>query len=319
MSGKPNTASMLYERFGTRDLSNTNANRVQILQQMYMRVLTELSVNRFKWYGLPESVDPRFLELTLFYRCLSVFYYEPETGEYAALQASPVGGFNYMDNPKQFRTYGNDFPGRTMSNRVCVPIWGNNLRIPDLDIVQVYASDMADIHRTLQINTVNTRHNKVAVSNEDTRLSVRNILRQIQEGQQVVETNMDLDEVVQTIDLGIHPDLNMNTSILKARIWSEALAMMGINGSNQDKKERLVEAEVGANNEQVFAARAVSLNARKRAADEINRKFTELEISVEYNEDIDDTLATMVPSGMTLPGNTITPDEISALQGRNPR
>lgn len=32
----------------------------------YLNQLTELSMSMFEWKNLPETVDPRFLELTLF-------------------------------------------------------------------------------------------------------------------------------------------------------------------------------------------------------------------------------------------------------------
>ena len=40
--------------------------------QYYDR-LTELSISMFEWRNLPETVDPRFLELTLFANGMAVF------------------------------------------------------------------------------------------------------------------------------------------------------------------------------------------------------------------------------------------------------
>lgn len=39
----------------------------------YYNRLTELSISMFEWVNLPESVDPRFLELTLFAEGQCVF------------------------------------------------------------------------------------------------------------------------------------------------------------------------------------------------------------------------------------------------------
>ena len=59
------------------------------------------------------------------------------------------------------------------------------------------------------------------------------------------------------------------------------MGLLGINHANQDKKERLVSSEVGANDEQVDAMKNVALNSRQRAAKQINDMFG-LSVSVDY-------------------------------------
>ena len=67
--------------------------------------------------------------------------------------------------------------------------------------------------------------------------------------------------------------------VLKHQIWNEALTFCGIENSNQDKKERLVADEVGSNYGNIEAQRNVMLNARRQAADKINRMFgTNIEV-----------------------------------------
>ena len=62
---------------------------------------------------------------------------------------------------------------------------------------------------------------------------------------------------------------------------NEALTFLGINNANTDKKERLITDEVKANDEQLYVARQVMLNARKQACEEINKMFG-LNIDVEF-------------------------------------
>ena len=56
----------IYSKFLFGDASkfnnNPTNNRVMILERMYRRILTELAANRFKWEGMPKSVDIRFME-----------------------------------------------------------------------------------------------------------------------------------------------------------------------------------------------------------------------------------------------------------------
>jgi hypothetical protein len=59
------------------------------------------------------------------------------------------------------------------------------------------------------------------------------------------------------------------------------MGLLGINNANQDKKERLVAAEVGANDEQVQATRNIALNARQQAAERINKLYG-LSVEVDF-------------------------------------
>jgi hypothetical protein len=62
------------------------------------------------------------------------------------------------------------------------------------------------------------------------------------------------------------------------------MTFLGVNNANQDKKERLVESEVGANDEQIEQARFNMLDARKLACKKINAMFG-LNIDVKFRND----------------------------------
>ena len=50
---------------------------------MYKRIMSEMSMNRFSWTGLPDTVDRRYLEATLMYDGLAVSYFdEGSTGSW---------------------------------------------------------------------------------------------------------------------------------------------------------------------------------------------------------------------------------------------
>lgn len=304
----PNGADELYRRHLRRTPFETNPrnNRFAVLQRMYMRVLTELAANRFKWTNLPEEIDVRFMELTLFYFGLSVFYYDLRYDKYMALRGGSSGWLNMVDNPRYFQVVGNNFVGRIISAaedgkdaRKAIPIWANYLRMPDLDIVEIYASKLAEIDRTIEINSKNARQTKFLRASENQRLSIVNINRQIDEGQDYVQVNGSLPQEaisVEALDLGIDKDLLMSLHILRTRLWSECMGLLGIDNSNQDKKERLVAAEVSANDEQTSMHRYVNLNARRTAAEKINDYYG-LNIKVEYWTDKQRNISMMGEGG----------------------
>lgn len=247
------------------------------LERVYLRVLQELAVNRFKWVGLPDSVNERFLEYTLMRRGLVVMYFDTDYDEYLALQGAGAGPLNMYDDPTSFRVTGNStFVGKTVDASDCVPIWANVLRAPDWDIIMTYAKKLASIDRTIDINLRNARRSRVIVTDETGQLSAQNINNQIDSGSPVITVNNTgyaMMEHWTAFDLGIHPDQIVNLQISRQRIWNECMGLMGINFANQDKRERLVSAEVGANDEQIDSMKNVILAERQRAVRQMNDKF----------------------------------------------
>lgn len=302
----------MYSRHLNGDRARYNPNpagqRTAVIQRMYYRILTELAANRFKWEGMPDTVDVRFMEMTLYYNALSVFYFDKDYDKFFAMKGTPASQVNMFDNPTRFFVTGPGFVGKYLNavNRVlkvnnevemldaeCVPIWANYMRVPDLDIVLIYASKFAELDVTIEINSKNARRNKVIVVDENQKLSGVNIVREIDNGSPLIQVSQSLGNMITALDLGVDPDAIEKLHILKGRLWNECMTLLGINNANQDKKERLVASEVDANDDQVESTRAVNLNARKMAADAINKRYG-LNLSVSYHTDIQPELDGMV-------------------------
>ena len=287
-------------------MSNTYRNRGNLTHSMYYRVLTELACSRFKWEGLPDSVDERYLELHLFRSALVVFYFDEEYDKYLALNGTPSGRINHYNNPTEFRivnpafsktVYGTRHAAtdphtgeRTMVEGNAIPIWGNTLRTPDWDVIRIYSDRLAQLDRTIDINCMALRHPFIIACNESEQLSLSNAFKQVQEGQPVIWGTQlfgeTLEEKIKVLDVGLDPKQVTEVMVAKSRIWNEAMTFLGINNANQDKKERLVADEVSANDSQVMSARMVALNARRMAVEQINEKWGDLDISVDWNADL---------------------------------
>jgi hypothetical protein len=293
---RASTATDIYNdfRYG-RFKQNPVAERTALIERMYIRILTELATNRFKWCGLPDSIDVRYLEMTLFYFALSVFYYDKRYDKHLAMQGGGTNWPNMMQNPVGFSVVGSNFVGINVSAvrdtedaGMAIPIWANYQRMPDLDIVMIYAKRLADLDRTIEINSINARQNKFVVASENQKLTMVNINRAIDEGQNTIQISGALGDLqfIQALDLGINPDSYEKLHMLRTRIWNECMGLLGIDNSNQDKKERLVAAEVGANDDQTDNMKFVNLNARRQAVEAINKHY-KLDVTVEYNSDFE--------------------------------
>lgn len=300
---------------GNQYSRNPAAERERAIQRMLERNISELAVNRFKWTGLPESIDPRFLEMLLYLNGLAVWYWDIDYKKLLAVRGSGVGYVNMLDNPVSFTVIGpgskmlpdNDAAPSMFENKMlgayqpavtyddenpadskAIGMWPNYFRYPELDIVRIYSTRLATIDRTLEINSKNARRNKILTSTPNTQLSVVNLNRQIDEGVEAIQVTGALDPstAIQALDLGILPDSFDELAVLRTRVWNECMNLLGIDNANQDKKERLVAAEVGANDSQTDSMRYVSLNARRQAAEMINKVFAKkipgLNIQVDF-------------------------------------
>ena len=279
-----------------------NVSRKQILTRMYERVLTEMAMNRFTWNGMPETIDLRFLEMSLLQKALAVFYYDAEYARYLALRGSGSGITNMYNNPTEFRVYGNSMLNKTLKANECVPIWANYWRSPDWDIITVYSQRLAEADRTIEINMLNSRHPFVFAVDANERLSMQNAFRQIEEGMPVIwgTENLSLSALqdkVSVFNIEGDKDNLVNFMTVKTRIWNEALTLLGIMNVNSEKRERMVVEEASGASGQVMAMRAIALNARQYAADQINEMF-KLDVSVSWN--LDETIA----NGITADVNT---------------
>lgn len=263
---------------------NPSHDRLAQIERMYYRVLTELCVNRFKWIGLPDTVDERFLEMTLFYRGLAVFYWDTEFSRYLTLRAGAHGRTNMYDNPTSFTVMG----GGAMINKVlgpkeCVPIWSNYMRVPDLDIVQIYATKFADLDRTIEINSHNMRYAKAVNADENSVKSWKNVMHQYDGGEPLLLGTLGMNfEAATTLDLGVPPETLEKLLTAKSKLWNECMTLLGINNNPSDKKERLVADEVKSNEGQIVASRSINMNARMQAAALINRMYPDLDVRVTF-------------------------------------
>lgn len=282
-------ASHLYGVEGLNTTRNGSLEYEKRIEIMLTTKLIELCANRFKWVGLPDEIDERFLELTLFHQGLAVFYWSDNYDKFFALRGSG-GGLDLYNNPTSFhvvRKNAAQIPP-TISAKKAVPIWANYLRTGELETVQIYARRLARLDRTIEINTDNARQPRIVAASQDSQLSVENLNNQLESGVPVIKVrnNVDPAAIFSVLDMGVDHDMFDKLGIMRNRVWNECMTLLGIENSNQDKKERQLVDEINANDDQVNYMRAVNLNARQAAAEAINKMFN-LSVSVDYDRDIE--------------------------------
>lgn len=264
--------------FFEQSLGMNNATDVQ-----YLRRLTELSVAMFEWKNLPDTVDPRFLELVLFTDGQAVFFYDEVMG-YLCLQVAINGGFDVYRIPLRRRAYAVNGYQRNLDKSNSVIIWNNLIHTNSILDVRMFAERLYNLDRIVDVNANAQKTPVLLLSNEKQRLTMLNLYKEVDGNAPVIfgDSNLDIANI-KAINTGA-PFIADKIYDLKVNIWNEALTYLGISNLTYEKKERVINAEIARAQGGTIASRYSRLQARKQACEEINKLFG-LELDVEYRSD----------------------------------
>lgn len=263
--------------------SSLRDNRFSYLQ--YYKRLTDIGINCFKWKNLPDTVDERFLELTLFEEGMAVFFLDEdlENGSYLALQTMIGGKLSVYRIPLQREAYASNGYHKKLDQKNSVIIFNNRMHTPSKLDVEIFAKRLYNLDRTIDVN-VNGQKTPILLACEETqRLTVENVYMQYEGNQPVIYGGKDLDLNSIKVLNTTAPYVSDRLYDLKQQYWNEALTYLGIPNVTTTKKERLITSEVDRYMGGVYANRLSRLNARQQACDEINKMFG-LNIEVEFNQ-----------------------------------
>ena len=252
----------------------------------YIDRLTELSISMFEWVNLPDTVDERFMEMTLFQNGSAVFFEDDVLGK-LVLPVSINGGFNVYKIPLRRRAYSvNGYQNSDLDINNSVIIYNNMIRTNSVRAVKMFARRLWDLDCSIDVNARAQKTPVLLQGSEQQRLTLLNAYKEMDGNSPVIMADKD-------IDLRNGPISCVNTEApyvadklyqLKTQIWNEALTYLGISNLNIQKKERLVADEVVRNLGGTIASRYSRLESRRKAAEAINRMFG-TDIEVNYRED----------------------------------
>ena len=239
----------------------------------YFNELMLISKSIYEWVGLPNNMDEKWIENYLFSKGKCVFFKDPVLGEMVT-SLSSEGLFNYYNEETVIRPYAFNYQGKSLMNgENCVIIRNNDESQPTSDSILLFAYKLAQVERTIHVNIEAQKTPVIVECNEKERNSYRNFMKQRNDN----EPQIMVSDKMNTNGIKVHdlkaPPVFKDLELQKHMIWNEAMTFLGLNNSNQDKRERLVANEVEANNEQVEGCLNAGLKARQRACREINRIF----------------------------------------------
>ena len=248
----------------------------------YYNRLVELSVSMFEWKNVPETIDIRYLELTLFTRGAALFFKDDVIGE-LALPFTTKGRYNVYNIPIGRRAYANNGyqADRDIDNSVI--IYNNYLHTNSKLDVEIFANRLWDLDRTIDVNARAQKTPVLITCEEQERLSLENVYMQFDGNEPVIYAQKGLNPDSLKVLRTDAPYVADKLYTLKTQIWNEALTYLGIPNVNYEKRERLVTDEVLRSQGGVTASRCSRLEMRKQACEEINRMFG-LNMTVDFRD-----------------------------------
>ena len=246
--------------------------------QYYNRLL-ELAINMYEWKNLPETIDERFLELTLFSDGMAVYFRDEVLGD-LCLQTMIGGHLDVYRIPMERTAYATNGYQVQLNALNSVIIFNNYTHTNSMLDVEMYARRLYEIERTIDVNVKAQKTPILIQGSEAQRLTLKNLYMQYDGNEPFIFGDDKLNVTGLNVLVTNAPYVADKLNVLKRQIWNEALTYLGIDNANTEKKERLVSSEVETNLGGVEAQRFCRLNARRKAADQINRLFgTNIEVA----------------------------------------
>ena len=267
----------------------------------YMNRLKKVATSMFEWVNLPESMNQRYLEETLFYYGMAALLKHDEYG-FINTRCASNGVINIYGLPTSLNCFSYDF--NTVKNLytglplkedekddTCILVMNNWDRIPTVATIQLFAYRLYEAEVTAMTNIKAQKTPILITVDETQRLMMENMYSQYEGNRPVIfgDKKQLQDGVIKAIKTDA-PFVADKVMDYKKEIWNEALSFLGINNIMIQKKERLITDEANSNNELINMNLQSFLTPRIEACKQFNKKYglegTDKEISVRVRSDL---------------------------------
>lgn len=259
---------------------------------MYRR-MAKIILSMFTYENLPDSMDQRFLEQSLFEDGQASVLYDTDKKLVINTRCADNGEINIYNLPTRINCFSVNFKtDRIVYNGIiedtlnketqAVLMLNDEERLPSWVYVFEYAERLADAQKTIDINVRAQRTPILILGSKKQKQSLENMYAQYDGYKPVIMGDEDYlsQDSIKAVNTGA-PYVADKIQNLKKEIWNEFLGTFGINNINVEKKERLISAESDSNNEVTNYALKSYFDARKKAVKQINELFgTNIEVKI---------------------------------------
>lgn len=254
----------------------------------HYRHLVELAISSFEYKNLPETIDPRYLELGLLAEGVMAYFNDDVIGDIVT-RVVLSGPLNIYDIPERYHAIASNGYTRDLDQSDSVLIFNNYLHTPSAIALAMYANQLSEIDRIIDVNIHAQKTPVLVQASEKERLTMLNLYKKYEANEPFIFGSKNLDPNGIKVLKTDAPFLADKLYQLRTDKWNEAMTYLGIANVSVNKKERLITDEVNRAQGGTVASKNSRLEARRDAVEKINAMFgTNIEVS--FRQDLDTTL-----------------------------
>lgn len=252
-----------------------------------LSMLLAIAMNRFRWEGLPDTCDARFLELQLHTSGIATICHEADMPDvWQSLCAAPFGEYNSYGIPVKWRARGYDKTDYEVTPENGELVYYSFSRSNPWIALDMYARKLTSYERTEEINLFHQHKPMVFIAPQEKKMELVNLMKQVSGNEPVVLGDGNFSKLVDEVK-AIDTKVPLITEEL-GRSWqntlNQALLYLGVPHLAFEKGERMIEDEARANSAPTNMMLLDCLQARRQACEALNRRFG-LDIHVYFNDD----------------------------------
>lgn len=238
-------------------------------------MLLAIAINRFRWVGLPDTCDPRFLEIQLHRSGIATIAHAVETPDiWQSLMAAPQGVFNEYGLPTKWLAKGYEKTQYIVTPANGELVYYSQSRLNPWGAIIQYAVKLTHIQRTHDINLFHQHKPYVMVAPQEKKLELVNVLKQVSGYEPAILGDQSLLQLnegnVFTLDTKV-PYIGKELSESYQNILNQYLLFMGVPHVMFEKNERMITEEAQAGNSTTNILLKNCLDSRRWACEKLKK------------------------------------------------
>lgn len=255
-----------------------------------------ICLNLFEWEGLPDSVDPLYLEETL-YRTGQLGFVKNSKYGIVGLGIGGMSDLNLYYRPQSLRVIGNGGFNQAfkpyIGDGIILPNSGiylknNDMRMATMALIEPFIDKLDKIDNTINQVLIASSVPFIFTGEERDKVTFNNVLKQIEEYAPAifVKSGLGTMEGLSTLDIKTAQTTTLTELYqIKKIVWGELLEFLGIESLSMEKNAHMLNAEVDASKDATNFNIDLMLKTRVEAAERMNELWG-LNVKVHLKNDL---------------------------------
>lgn len=235
-----------------------------------------LSLNMFRWEGLPETIESRYIENALFNHGLCLIVNDENVG-FVSTPCNYGANLNINCVPTEVVTCGYNYV-KTVKylqkgvKENCQLILNNDLGIGNHKFIELYAQKMYEVNRVIRANINQQKYPWFIPCEPKMKATIKAMYEKVDNLEPLILADKSIiTEGIQVLTTHT-PYVADKLNEYKYELEREILTFHGLN-NNFEKKERLLTNEVDSNNDYISSNLEIQYKNRLIAQELLNKKF----------------------------------------------